>query len=358
MNLKELSALLGLSPTTVSRALNGYPEVGKATRDRVLTAATITRYSPSRNAQRLAAGRGNSVAVVWTSSRDLLQRQFATSFFRHLTEVSNQLDVHLVSVPSGHDDGLARIRSLFSAGAVNAALFINPLTLPSSLDLPFPSLVFRRRPILTTRVSWVDIDYRAMSRQAVDFLIQLGHRLVAVAGTNSRAIDDISQGAIAAADSSLGRTVTISRIEKPAERWDLLAGNGPTAILCSNLTCAEEIACHISADGRAVGNDISIIAFDDGSSSDFNAAHAVRFTTLRLDLQIAAKTVLQALRKSIDVRGRERRLPILLKADLVLGETTASANEFRIRECHPATPPPITHTEAANANTGPALFST
>ena len=36
MNLKELASKLGLSPTTVSRALNGYPEVNETTRERAI----------------------------------------------------------------------------------------------------------------------------------------------------------------------------------------------------------------------------------------------------------------------------------------------------------------------------------
>ena len=36
MNLKQLSQLLGISQTTVSRALNGYPEVSAETRRRVM----------------------------------------------------------------------------------------------------------------------------------------------------------------------------------------------------------------------------------------------------------------------------------------------------------------------------------
>jgi LacI family transcriptional regulator len=39
MNLKQLSNLLNLSATTVSRALNGYPEVNAETRARVVAAA-------------------------------------------------------------------------------------------------------------------------------------------------------------------------------------------------------------------------------------------------------------------------------------------------------------------------------
>ena len=39
MNLKSLAKNLGISETTVSRALNGYPEVSVRTRARVLAAA-------------------------------------------------------------------------------------------------------------------------------------------------------------------------------------------------------------------------------------------------------------------------------------------------------------------------------
>ena len=46
MNLKELAQTLGLSQTTVSRALNGYPEVSKATRERVQEAARRHNYRP------------------------------------------------------------------------------------------------------------------------------------------------------------------------------------------------------------------------------------------------------------------------------------------------------------------------
>ena len=54
MNLKDFSRLLGLSPTTVSRALNGYPEVNSNTRQRVIEAARRHGYAPNQAAKRLA----------------------------------------------------------------------------------------------------------------------------------------------------------------------------------------------------------------------------------------------------------------------------------------------------------------
>ncbi len=48
MNLKQLAHMLALSQTTVSRALNGYPEVNEETRRRVMDAAKRHGYRPIR----------------------------------------------------------------------------------------------------------------------------------------------------------------------------------------------------------------------------------------------------------------------------------------------------------------------
>ena len=69
MTLKELSNLLGLSPTTVSRALNGYPEVSEATRKRVAAAAREHGYAPNTRARSLATGRAMAIGHVIQNTR-------------------------------------------------------------------------------------------------------------------------------------------------------------------------------------------------------------------------------------------------------------------------------------------------
>ena len=64
MNLKELAEHLNLSQTTVSRALNGYPEVKEATRLRVEAAARVNNYTPNGRAKSLATGRTMTVGHV------------------------------------------------------------------------------------------------------------------------------------------------------------------------------------------------------------------------------------------------------------------------------------------------------
>ena len=64
MNLKQLSLELGLSQTTISRALNGFPEVSEATRNRVQLAADRHQYSPSTRAKGLATGKALAIGHV------------------------------------------------------------------------------------------------------------------------------------------------------------------------------------------------------------------------------------------------------------------------------------------------------
>ncbi len=73
MRLKDLAEHLGLSQTTVSRALNGYPEVKEETRRRVAEAASRLGYRPNASALRLATGRpapsASSCAAPTNSAR-------------------------------------------------------------------------------------------------------------------------------------------------------------------------------------------------------------------------------------------------------------------------------------------------
>src|SRR5690606_7485039 len=64
VTIKDLAAELDLSITTISRALNGYADVGEKTRTKVQDAALRMGYRPHRNAQRLVLQRTHNIASV------------------------------------------------------------------------------------------------------------------------------------------------------------------------------------------------------------------------------------------------------------------------------------------------------
>jgi LacI family transcriptional regulator len=62
--IQELAARTGVSVATVSRALNGSPEVSEATRERILRLAHELDYTPSAAARTLVSRRSHVVGVI------------------------------------------------------------------------------------------------------------------------------------------------------------------------------------------------------------------------------------------------------------------------------------------------------
>ena len=88
INLKQLSKLLKLSPTTVSRALADYPDVSAKTRARVKQMAIQQGYQPNPVARRLQKGKTETIGIVITPE----QNYFSDTFFIELLSgISNQI---------------------------------------------------------------------------------------------------------------------------------------------------------------------------------------------------------------------------------------------------------------------------
>lgn len=75
--LKDISRHLNLSVTTVSRALNGFPEVNEETRQLVKRTAIAMNYRPNQFARKLVTGRsGHGVHDYSGLTRPVCQYSF------------------------------------------------------------------------------------------------------------------------------------------------------------------------------------------------------------------------------------------------------------------------------------------
>lgn len=64
VTLKDLANILGIAPSTVSRALKGHPDISKATQDTVRKLAEQLKYTPDTVALSLRCKKSNQIAVV------------------------------------------------------------------------------------------------------------------------------------------------------------------------------------------------------------------------------------------------------------------------------------------------------
>ena len=183
MKLKEFAQSLGLSQTTVSRALNGYPEVSEATRRRVLKAADELNYRPNTRAKALATGQSMSIGHVFSLSnrREMISPIFA-EFIVGASEVYSKhgYDIHVLFVRE--EDEKIAYRDMAAKGSVDGIVIHGPriddprIDLITSLRIPF--VVHGRATGITTPYSWVDVNNKRAFQRATDFLIDLGHHRI------------------------------------------------------------------------------------------------------------------------------------------------------------------------------------
>ncbi len=64
VTIKDLARMLGVAPSTVSRALQGHPDISSKTRKMVNELATKLKYQPNMVAQSLKQRRSNTIGVI------------------------------------------------------------------------------------------------------------------------------------------------------------------------------------------------------------------------------------------------------------------------------------------------------
>ena len=64
ITLKQLSSILGVSISTISKALNDSHEISDATKKRIVESAKLHNYQPNKIAVGLKSGKTNTIAVV------------------------------------------------------------------------------------------------------------------------------------------------------------------------------------------------------------------------------------------------------------------------------------------------------
>ncbi|SFC58837.1 LacI family DNA-binding transcriptional regulator [Tropicimonas isoalkanivorans] len=281
MNLKDLAASLGLSQTTVSRALNGYPEVSETTRERVREAARQYGYRPDSRARSLATGKAMSIGLVlpMSATQEIVNPIFADFIAGAAETLSERGYDIMLSLVHEADQGDV-YRAMLSKGRVDGLIMQAPLTgderiaLLQEIGLPF--VVHGRVSDHDDAYSWLDMDNRHAFHRATDHLLDLGHRRIAL--LNGLETMDFAHrrrdgflDALAArrmgADPALMTCAAMTEFYGHDETSRMLdLPEPPTAFLASSLLVGMGARRAIEARGLRMGRDVSVVVHDDGLS--------------------------------------------------------------------------------------------
>jgi len=336
MKLREFAKLIRLSPTTVSRALSGYPEVAESTRKRVVAEAARLGYRPNVNAVRLVTGRAGAIGVVMGRNSEF---HFA-EFMRGMAERLSQDEVDILVSPiasNAADDEVDICRRLATSRRVDAIIVTSPkpnderIRLLDQLEMPF--LVHGRSDIEIPH-AWLDIDNEGAVYRSTAHLLDLGHSRIAM--INGR----------------YGFTFSLHRdagyrraLEERGVRFDptlvehgdftddagyrtalkLLASESrPTAFVAGSMMSALGIYRAVRSVGLKIGKDVSVVAHDDVISFLSADNMVPSLTATRSSMRLAGKRCVDLLMEMLDGRAASD-IHELWPVELVLRESATRA---------------------------------
>lgn len=192
VRISDLAEALGLTKSTVSRALNNYADIAPETRRRVAEAAAAMGYAPMPYAQAVRTGRVRALGLVLELDAPDRYGPFLADFLGGITQEAT-LEGWTLTVASSNsrDEMEATVTRLLQEHKVDG--FILPRTMVEDPRVAFlrakhvPFVLFGRvghdRP--DPGLSWYDVDGAEAMRAAVARLAALGHRRIGFVGAPS-----------------------------------------------------------------------------------------------------------------------------------------------------------------------------
>jgi LacI family transcriptional regulator len=312
LNLKQLSELLDLSQTTISRALNGYPEVSERTRFRVVEAARKHGYKPNSNARKLATGRAGSIGYVLPVGKNVDLDPHFVEFLSGMGEhaLAREVDLSLTPAPyEKESEAYRRIAASRSVDGVYLSSMRNDeqrIALVRGLGLPF--LAHGRALEPADGYACVDIDNEGAFHAATRLLLQLGHRRIAYLNGDTdfafavhrlngvtRAL--VEQGLSAESlqhhpaamneENGYRLAMALFRDSDPATR--------PTGVLSASMFTTLGIVRALNNLGLKMPDDVSVITHDDVFPFLKPESFSVPLTTTRSSIRAAGARICERL---------------------------------------------------------------
>ncbi len=278
VTLEMVATEAGVSPSTVSRILNGTAGVRESKVRAVNSAIAKLQFRPNPVARMLAGGKSMSVGVVIQA----IESPFYAETLATLEKALYRAGYSVLFV-SGHwreDDERRCIDHLLSRRVDGIILMTSCLPAKELIQLSRRApLVLTGREVAGDRICSLDVDSAPGARLAVEYLIGQGHRRIAfIAGPQGH--PDSSQrfdgykAALAASKIPFSRTLVMAGDYTDAGGYAAMnrlldAGVSFTAVFAANDQSACGAILALYRRGLHVPGDVSVVGFDDLPSSSF-----------------------------------------------------------------------------------------
>ncbi len=372
ITIADVAELAGVSAGTVSRVLNGAPNVRPDTRARVQQAIAELDFQPNLQARSLRSKRTNTIALVipeltnhyWTAVATGVQHSAQTQGYHLIltNSVSPHNDhLHYLGQMLTRVDGVILTRRS-ERGMLNAERHL------AAESTSIPAVFIGQSQASRWQVDSVYSDSISGSYALTDHLIRLGHRHIAMVSgreTSSSASERVAGYCMALANAQIpidARLICWGEYQREAAAQftcQLMERAAETsAIVAANNEIAIGVMCALEALGRRVPQDVAVVCFEDFYPDSRFASIMTCVDTLPYDIGVnAAQMLLHRINSDDHLRPRSVMLPTRLivrescgggqvepfaidrRMDSVLGQLVPSLPAQRLAELMPKVAP-------------------
>ncbi|QSB15779.1 LacI family DNA-binding transcriptional regulator [Natronosporangium hydrolyticum] len=320
VTIRDVATASGVHMSTVSRTFSAPHLVNPETRSRVLAIAEQLGYRPNRAARALITGRTHNLGLIVAD----LANPFFPPLIKAAEGQARQRDHHIFVADANEDPLVEEELVLAMAKQVDGVLLCSPRMSNSvieqlSRDVP---LVVVNRSI--PGLPCVVMDVGQGARRAVEHLVELGHRQLALLGgpRGSWTNREIRRSAVAAARLA-GAELAIISPNPPTEEGgyaaaELVVRDPATAVLAYNDLMAIGLLEGLDELGVGVPDQVSVVGID-----DIELARRTRpkLTTVATPAGAAGRAAVDMLLQHGD--DRRTTAQAVLQTELVVRESTA-----------------------------------
>lgn len=331
ITIKDIAKALGISTSTVSRALSDAWDVKRETREQVLAMAKKLNYHPNLNAKNLQNKRTGAIGIIIP--------EFVSSFFPRVVmgiqEVLYEHNYHMFITQSNEsrDQELANMHLLREHMVEGIIISTtneggNEEAYKDLIDSGMPLVFFNRCP-KTLAAPKVMIDDCLMAEKAVEHLIDTGRRnIIHLVGpvnlevSASRAqgfANTLTRHGIDPTGRCIPAGIFIKDGERAVERLLSEGGEMPDAIFCFNDPVAIGAMKALKNAGMRIPQDIAIVGFSEGSMA---TVVEPQLTTVLQPMQEMGRRAAELLLSQLKTARRQAPQTVCLDATLNIRDSS------------------------------------
>jgi LacI family transcriptional regulator len=330
--IKDIARVAGVSVTTVSRALNGYSDVNKKTKQRIEEVAKQLNYSPNTVARSLVMKKSKTIGLLVSDmNREGVKDNFTFEVLCGINEASanSEYDLVLFSTTSTKQrektyTQLCRERRV--DGVILQGIKTDDPYLQEVLESDIPCVLVDI-PRESSTVGYVTTDNVNGARKAVTYLIEQGHKNIAMINGHEKADVSIKRlqgykAALEQNDLSFKPEWVINgefkeKVAEEAAEELLKNYKEITAVFCASDLMGLGVLKAIKNIGKNAPEDIAVIGYDDIMLASYSTPGLSTIRQDKFKLGFEAAVLL------IDMlEGKEESHAKIINTELIIREST------------------------------------